>query len=188
MLRVILSALLLAGCGVRTSLPELVQAAREGSAGRIRTLANQGADLNVHAGVNGWTPLMHAIHKNQKGSVVALLEAGANVNERGSGGETPLMMAAGYGYTDIVNVLLDHGADAKMQLKDGKNALTIAVMGVPDIDRFTLADCQVPTALTLARRSPGLRLAGVGNLERELLAAKLKGCVGIDYLLGRSRP
>ena len=33
------------------------------------------------------------------------------------------MMAAGYGYTDIVDVLLDRGAEARIQLNDGQNAL-----------------------------------------------------------------
>src|SRR5262249_30829295 len=141
--------ILLFGCGFGRSLPPLVVAAREGRADRIATLAKQGADPNEQAGVNGWTPLMHAIHKNQKGSVIALLDAGADVNARGRGGETPLMMAAGYGYTDIVNALLDRGADARVEMSDGSNALTFAVVGANDIDRFTVADCQGPTVKAL---------------------------------------
>jgi hypothetical protein len=40
-------------------------------------LAKHGAGLNMGAGVNGWTPLMRAIHKNQIESVWARLDDGA---------------------------------------------------------------------------------------------------------------
>ncbi len=144
MLQVILAVLFLAGCGIRPDLPPLVGAARSGQTDLIATLVKEGADPNAPAGGNGWTPLMHAIHKNQKGSVIALLNAGASVDARGTEGMTPLMMAAGYGYTHIVDVLLDRGADARIQLdariqpNDGENALSLAVLGMPDIDRLPL--------------------------------------------------
>src|SRR5690348_2807456 len=99
------AALGLAGCGTRTDLPPLVAAVRDGRTDLIPGLVKSGADPNQRAGINGWTPLLHAIHKNQKESVIALLDAGADVNARGASGKTPLMMAAGYGYTEIVNVL-----------------------------------------------------------------------------------
>jgi hypothetical protein len=156
---------LLASCGSHTSMPSLIQAAREGRAGLIPALVKQGADPNQRAGVNGWTPLMHAIHKHQKGAVAALLDAGADVNGRGAGGSTPLMMAAGYGYTDIVNLLLDRGADAHAQMSDGSNALTFAVLGANDIDHFTALDCQGPTVKALIDRAPDLHVRAVASLK-----------------------
>ena len=65
--------LALAGCGMHREMPSLISAARDGNVELIRTLIKQGADPNERAGVNGWTPLMHAIHKDQKAAVVALL-------------------------------------------------------------------------------------------------------------------
>src|SRR5690349_8113739 len=138
--------LIVTGCGFgNRDITPLVSAAREGRADLIPELVKNGADPNRRCGVNHWTPLMHAIHKHQLGSVRALLDAGADINGRSAGGETPLMMAAGYGYTELVNLLLDRGANAQLQLADGANALSLAILGVPDIDRFTVADCQLST-------------------------------------------
>jgi len=160
-------------------------AARAGAVESIPVLVNLGADPNQRCGVNGWTPLMHAIHKQQLGSVRALLEAGANVNERGDGGENPLMMAAGYGYTNIVNTLLDRGADPLAKTPGGMNALDLAVAGVMDIDRFTAGDCQASTIEALAVRAPALRLEGISGVKKALLARKLKGCTALSQIVNR---
>src|SRR6058998_2152044 len=88
---------------------------------------------------------MHAIHKGQKGSVQALVAAGADVNAKSGKGITALIMAAGYGYGDIVQLLLDKGADPYAETSDGDNALAAAVGGVPDIDKFTVGKCQTET-------------------------------------------
>src|SRR5258708_3394493 len=92
----LLSLTLLSACG-GGPLTTVIVAARNGDAAQIRALAARGADVNERAGVNGWTPLEHAIHKNQLGSVQALLDAGADPNAASPGGMTPLIMAAGYG-------------------------------------------------------------------------------------------
>jgi ankyrin repeat protein len=181
-------ALLSASCGFRANMPPLIGAAREGRVDLIPALVKQGADPNERAGVNGWTPLMHAIHKNQKGSVIALLNAGADINGRSQDGSTALMMAAGYGYTDIVNLLLDRGADAHAQLSDGMNALTFAVIGTNDIDRFTVTDCQGPTIKALIEHNPDLKLRGSTRVMKAVAAAKLKSCVGVAALLGNRYP
>ncbi|HYL75203.1 MAG TPA: ankyrin repeat domain-containing protein [Bryobacteraceae bacterium] len=176
-------ALLSAGCGLRQNTPTLVGASRDGRVDLIPVLIKQGADPNQRSGVNGWTPLMHAIHTHQKGSVIALLDNGADVNARGDGGSNPLLMAAGYGYTDIVNILLDRGADAHAQLQNGDNALTLAILGVSDIDRFTLGDCQDSTVRALLERAPDLHLK-----NSPAAAAKAKGCAGVAKLLGVRYP
>jgi len=132
----ILAILALTGC-IHETDDSLIGAARLGRVDKVKEFIKQGVDLNEGAGVNAWPPLMHAIHKNQRGSVVALLEAGADPNRTGANGLTPLMMAAGYGYGDIVRDLLNRGADPK--LKDGKGltARDYAKSGVMDIDKFT---------------------------------------------------
>lgn len=136
-------------------------------------MLESGADPNERGGVNGWTPLMHAVHKNQAGSVKVLLAHGARPDERGGGGSTPLIMAAGYGYDAIVRVLLEGGANPYLKDANGGDALTAAVGGVPDIDRFTVGRCQTDTVRTLLAAAPALRVESNSIASR---VAKLGGC------------
>lgn len=149
----------------------LIAAAREGDTMQINALVAKGANVNEPAGVNGWTPLEHAVHKNQIGSVQSLLDAGADPNAASPDGTTPLIMAAGYGYTPIVELLLHHKANPRLSDRKGNNALDAAISGTGDIDRFTLFDCQRPTVATLHREVPDLSPRG-----RTQLAAWVKRC------------
>lgn len=137
-------------------LTPLITAAREGDVPMIRTLAAKGADPNEPAGVNDWTPLLHAIHKNQLGSVAALLDAHANPNIASPKGMTPLMMAAGYGQAKIVRLLLARGANPRLADHRGQTALDYARHGMNDIDRFTMFKRQDETirALTTPAAPP----------------------------------
>jgi len=60
-----------------------------------------------------------------------LVDAGADVN-KGQAKFTPLMNAASWGAYDIVQFLLDHGADPNLKNEMGKNALQEA-----DYDAWT---------------------------------------------------
>jgi ankyrin repeat protein len=111
---------------------------------------------------------MHAIHKNRPAAVKELLNAGADVNYIGSNGGTALTMAAGYGYADIVQVLLAKGADPALHMNDGFTALDLAIMGVPDIDRFTVGKCQAETVRLLLDHSP--ELAGQRSILARLIS------------------
>jgi ankyrin repeat protein len=150
-------AVLLAGCfaGPR-DVPPLVAAACDGNAAAVREIVKRGADPNAKYGSLNWTPLMHAIHMNQIGSVEALLDSGADVNRTGDYeteprtkqlGVTPLMMAAGYGYTSIVELLLRRGADPARADGDGNRALDYALTGT--LYRITLFECQDSTVRAL---------------------------------------
>ena len=87
----------------------LIAAARAGNAAMIRLLHQpRRRSESARRGRNSWTPLLHAVHKAQPRAIAALLDAGANPNGADPHGHTPLMMAAGYGYTDIVKILLAH--------------------------------------------------------------------------------
>ena len=109
-------AAMLSGCFARQrEMPNLIVAAREGDAPAIRALVKRGCDPNLPYGNLNWTPLMHAISRNQIESVKALLDTGADVNRTGDYETeprtkqlrvTPLMMASGYGQTPIVELLL----------------------------------------------------------------------------------
>jgi ankyrin repeat protein len=144
----------------------LMWAARFGQPEAISLLVKNGADPNTTSGVNDWTVLMHAIHKDQPRAVLALVNSGANVNLPGGHGDTPLIMAAGYGYTDIVRILLEHGANARATLPNGENALDRAISGVADIDRFTWGTCQSDTVHVLRQSIPDLRPKNTAKLQK----------------------
>ena len=72
--------------------------------------------------------LMLAASEGQTGPVLALLEAGANVNAKTDYGVTALMNAAGRGHTDIVRVLLEAGADVNAKTEVGVSVLNVATM------------------------------------------------------------
>jgi ankyrin repeat protein len=58
--------------------------------------------------VDGWTPLAWAPDKDAPKTVGALLASGlVNVNRKDAIGRTPLVWAAGYGYVDIVRMLMN---------------------------------------------------------------------------------
>jgi len=160
-------------------LTAVILAARAGSVPCVRTMLEHGADPDRPGGVNGWTPLMHAVHKNQRATAQALLDCGADVDARNPNGVTALIMAAGYGNTPMVELLLDRGADLHAQAADGATVFAAAVGGVPDIDNFTLGACQISTIQALKRRDPNLHLPDNfwgRTAKMAAVAAKLRGC------------
>ncbi|MEA2336122.1 MAG: uncharacterized protein QOE82_129 [Thermoanaerobaculia bacterium] len=148
----------------------LIAAARAGNVEMIRLLTSRGANPDLaDTAVNSWTPLLHAVHKAQPGSIAALLDAGANPNAADPHGTTPLMLASGYGQTEIVKILLAHKADPRLAASDGITAIDLARSGVPDIDRFTVFDCQNDTVKALLAADPKLpdhsaKLPGVARM------------------------
>ena len=62
--------------------------------------------------------------------VITLLSRGAKINEKsGVGGYTPLQMAVLRGHADVVQVLLERGADASAKTSGGESVLHIACSG-----------------------------------------------------------
>jgi hypothetical protein len=170
---IVFAILFLAGCGFLSGpISPLITAARSGDVAKIDKLAASGADVDAPGGVNGWTPLMHAVHTNQPGSVEALLNKGAAVDLH-AGGTTALIMAAGYGYTDIVKILLRHGADPHAAARNGQTALAAALEGSLDIDRTTAGQCQTETVKAIAASDQTLRLAADSPAMK---AAEKAGC------------
>lgn len=71
-------------------------------------------------------PEMAAYGRGGEAMVRLLLAAGAEVDERTSGGYTPLVIAAGRGYTDVVKVLLEAGADIQAVGASKRTAKSLA--------------------------------------------------------------
>jgi len=140
----------------------LVWAARTGDAAAIVRLAAIGVDLDVpDVNRNHWTPLQHAVHKQQAGSVGVLLIWGASPDATNPGNTTPLFMAADSEDTTIVRLLLDAGADVNTIGPGGRTPLTQALSGgaLWDItDGPIFGGCRTETVRTLlaanAQRTP----------------------------------
>ncbi len=166
----------------------LTWAARGGQPSTILAITGRGVNPDTcRVGVNDWTPLMHAIHKDQPTAVVALIQAGSNVNATAPHAFTPLMMAAGNGNLAIVRLLLAAGADPRATAPNGTNVFTVAVMGgaLTDIDHPLLGACHPDVVRELLARAPDLELAPGTRAQLARAAATLNGCDEVLRLVDR---
>lgn len=114
-------------------LTALIYAAREGCQDCTRVLLEAGADIDM-ADAGGTTPLLAAIINKHFDTAKYLVEAGANVDKWSLRGENPVYSAVDMatlphgGYPDrpstdetsaheMLQILLDHGANPNLQLK-----------------------------------------------------------------------
>jgi ankyrin repeat protein len=94
---------------------EIHNAARDGDLVKVQALLKGNPDLVFSRDKNGWTPLFQAADHGQKDVAELLLANHADVNAKGSGGETPLDMALNFGRfvglvpQDMVELLGQHG-------------------------------------------------------------------------------
>ena len=106
----------------------LMTAARTGNLEAVDALLERGADVNYNAPGHGQSALMWAI--SERHSIVArqLVERGADVHRRSSGGYTPLLFAARVGDVDSAKLLIAAGADVNDKTPDETSALIVAVV------------------------------------------------------------
>ena len=124
-------------CGGQSGWTPLIHAAYKGKTDIVEMLLDNGVTINAET-PKGQTALMLASDRNRVDTVRLLLEADADlhkgVNEKhysyGKGSNTsPLNIAAYGGYTEIVRLLLAHGATVDDPGKDdGKTALHISAI------------------------------------------------------------
>lgn len=159
--------------GGRFALTPLAVAARVGRLAAIELLLKRGADPHLGSGVNGWTPLLHALHKGQLAAAKRLAETCRAPSKEL---DDALFMAAGYAQTDAVRDLLARGADPEARHGRSGNALAIAASGAFDID-YAFSGCgpHTETVRALLEADPRLKLDGeAGAAARR--AAETRGC------------
>ena len=101
----------------------LMWAAAEGDSAMVSTLLELGADLRARSNA-GTTPFLFAVRKGDMRTVQAMIAGGADVNEKRSGDfATPLLIAIINGHEDLVDLLLDKGADPNAE--GGSTNLTV---------------------------------------------------------------
>jgi ankyrin repeat protein len=164
-------------------LTPLAWAARSGQVESLRTLLALGADPALPAGHNGWTPLMHAIHKHQSAAAHALLDGGVALES--AEGSRALRMAAGYGDVEMVRALLARGA-APGSEAGGASLLADAVGGAWDIDyRWRGCRAHADTVRALLEAEPGLRMPDDFHGWLALRQARKHGCAELLGLVER---
>ena len=104
----------------------VADAAMQGDRAAVKTLLQQGGDVNAAQG-DGMTALHWAAMKNDAELAQMLVYAGANVKATTRlGANTPLVIAARNGNAPVVQVLLKAGADAKAATSTGTTPLMLA--------------------------------------------------------------
>jgi ankyrin repeat protein len=95
-----------------------------------RLLIERGAELEARSTNREFafdaTPLHSASAAGQRDVCEALLDAGADVNAVQHGGYTALLDAAANGNTELVDFLLERGADRAARLEDGRGMADLA--------------------------------------------------------------
>ena len=132
----------------------------------VCTLVKAGGDVNAKDTEIGESPLFNAAFKRDLDIVLLLLEAGVNAQETDLQGRTPLHRAIAilkYGLvddaadneskkwthvTDIVDLLLKHGADINKQDNNGWTPLHEAVQSTPKFIIQHLLDSGADSSLT----------------------------------------
>lgn len=131
-------ALLLVGAGGGDA--PIVEAAKNGDRDALRTLVQQGADVNARAG-DGSTALLWASYKDDIESARLLIRAGADVNAANDLGATPLWAASRNASAAMAGILLEAGADPNAPLLLGETPLiTASRSGNPEVVRMLLAE------------------------------------------------
>ncbi len=81
----------------------LIQASTEGDTAEVRTLLEEGANVNFRD-VLGWTSLMLAVAAGHILTVGVLVEAGADLSASAQG-QTALMLADNHNHLEIADLL-----------------------------------------------------------------------------------
>ncbi len=109
-------------------LTDLMDAALQGNADRIKALIAAGADVNAKNG-RSMTALMWAAYNNKDDvdCCRALIAVHAEVNAQDNSGRTALMIAAGRGNAECVKALIAAGADVNAKTSYNYTALKCAL-------------------------------------------------------------
>ncbi|XP_017568912.1 fibronectin type 3 and ankyrin repeat domains protein 1-like isoform X2 [Pygocentrus nattereri] len=93
----------------------------------IAYMIQDGCELDVRDSVSHWTPLMRVSALSGNAAVAShLIRAGTDVNVRDKDGKTPLMLAVLNNHEELVELLLDSGADHHVKNEFGSGAAEMA--------------------------------------------------------------
>lgn len=105
---------------------DVFAAAALGQTERVIAFLDADPSLIKARGVHGFPILWFPVTGGHRETTEVMLARGAEVNA-GAGGNTPLHAAAGFGWPELVALLLDHGADLSAKDYEGKTPLATAI-------------------------------------------------------------
>ena len=115
--------------GARAGRTPLIQAIWAGSEEAVEAMLEAGADPTI-GDSGGETPLQYAARANdgrsRAGIARMLIDAGADVSPEGSRHDPPIVSAALTNDAELIEVLLENGADPKATDRRGRTALQLA--------------------------------------------------------------
>ena len=106
----------------------LYKAAMSGDTKTVLNILAEAENIEIFRETAG-NALICAAWKRHLNTVSALVDIGADVNHQNQAGQTALMYAARWNSTDIVEFLLAHGADPKIEDDNQKTASDYAIEG-----------------------------------------------------------
>lgn len=150
---------------------KLIKAACEGRTGEFKGLLDAGADINALE--QSTTALVAATVCNQLEAVRTLIELGASVNLPDQDRFTPLSYAVLNQRPDIIQLLVESGADLRITYGNGDNLLTAAVKirDQPTVDKLIELRANVDRTNSLEQSALALASRDTG-IVRSLLDAK----------------
>ncbi|KAL3204564.1 hypothetical protein MRX96_011565 [Rhipicephalus microplus] len=164
----------------------LVQACNNGILDMVQMLIDHGADVNISKGIT--TPLLAVCssRSDSEATLVAcaevLLKHGAEPDLAARDGATPIMLAARQGRCQLIELLLDRGANAKRQDSRGwtplggqGRAARLLLMKVPfDLASLVTFDGQMPSDLAHRKGYKTLSVV-LSKFETEFMKQGLEG-------------
>ncbi|XP_071098491.1 putative ankyrin repeat protein RF_0381 [Haliotis cracherodii] len=102
----------------------VMKGASSGNKGTFDLLLLNGANPSLTGDDN--ETVLHAACDGGNIDIVRHIIGDFGINARGENGHTPLMLAVGGGHTDVVDFLVDHGADVNMVNNGGDSLLHLA--------------------------------------------------------------
>ncbi len=108
--------------------PDIHGAAASGDIPALQAHITAGADLNSREPSGGSSPLITAATFGQTEAAMALIEAGADLDQQNNDGSTALLTAAFFCRTEIVEALLEAGADKTIANNAGSTPLDVVTV------------------------------------------------------------
>jgi len=170
----------------------LMWCAERGFSDVAQLLIERGADVHL-ADASGTTPFLLSAARGRTDMVRLLLNSGAKVNDEAKGlGTTALMFASNFGYVEMIDELLDRGADPNTAQADGATAVMLAAQAGQSeaVDRLVRRGADVNkrhkdgrTALMLAAGSGTIQVKNVtDSSHRSVVTALLAANADVSVI------